>query len=111
MLYIKGPRAGARQSRQCKDKRKYESASVQVPTDYNRLYIKPMIFFANYENAIDSTHHQRALSLHSAPLVNECDFEQEPECKHRFNTEFSLTFHIPDETSLVITVIRLTQYL
>ncbi len=45
MLYIKGPRAGARQSRQCKDKRKYESASVQVPTDYNRLYIKPMIFF------------------------------------------------------------------
>ncbi len=30
MLYITGPRAGARQSRQCKDKRKYESASVQV---------------------------------------------------------------------------------
>lgn len=70
MLYITGPQAGAKPSWQYKGRRKYDSASVQVPTGYNTLYDEThTLFFANYENAISSTHHQRAVSLHSLPLV------------------------------------------
>lgn len=90
----------------------YISASVQVPTDYKTLHMKPMIFFwqiMKMQLILLTTREQSVYIVYR--WWNECDFEQEPECKHRFDTEFSLTIHIPDETSLVITVIRLTQYL
>ncbi len=45
MLYITGPQAGAKPSWQYKGRRKYDSASVQVPTGYNTLYMKPTYYF------------------------------------------------------------------